>query len=147
MNPPNPVIALVENDLPTNRAFVRLLRAHGFTVEAFVSAELLLERSALPALDCMLLDIDLDGMSGLDLQQHLRQSGGRVPVIFVTGRDDPETRHRAHQLGCSDFLCKPVKSHVLVEAIAAAMARPRPDQSAASSTPVMIPGEKYHVKK
>ena len=124
MKPPGPVIALVENDLPTNRAFARLLRAHGFTVHAFVSAELLLAHNALSALDCMLLDIDLDGMSGLDLQQHLQQSGVGVPVIFVTGRDDPDARSRAHQLGCSDFLCKPVKAHVLVEAIATAMAGP-----------------------
>ena len=120
----SPVIALVENDLPTNRAFARLLRAHGFTVETFVSAELLLARKALTVVDCLLLDIDLDGMSGLDLQQRLKQQEVGVPVIFVTGRDDPAARTRAHEQGCSSFLYKPVKSQVLVEAITAAMAPP-----------------------
>jgi FixJ family two-component response regulator len=122
MNPPSPVIALVENDLPTNRAFARLLRAHGFTVETFVSAELLLARTGLAVVDCMLLDIDLDGMSGLELQQALLQQGVAVPVIYVTGRDDAAARQKAFDLGCSGFLHKPVKGHVLVEAIASAMA-------------------------
>ncbi len=118
----HPVIALVENDLPTNRAFARLLRAHGFTVEAFVSAELLLARDSQAVVDCMLLDIDLDGMSGLDLQQHLQETGVTVPIIFVTGRDDADARSRAKRYGASDYLCKPVKSQVLVEAINTAMA-------------------------
>ena len=125
MKPPIPVVALVENDLPTNRAFARLLRAHGFTVEAFVSAESLLERAALAALDCLLLDIDLDGMSGLELRQRLQRQGVGVPVIFVTGRDDPAARVLAHQLGCGAFLCKPVNGAVLVDAIRAAMAGSR----------------------
>ncbi|MES3021471.1 MAG: response regulator [Pseudomonadota bacterium] len=125
MNPPNPVVALVENDLPTNRAFARLLRAHGFTVEAYVSAELLLGRAGPASLDCLLLDIDLDGMSGLELQQLLRRQGVGVPVIFVTGRDDQAARVRAHEIGCSAFLNKPVKGEVLVEAIRAAIAGSR----------------------
>jgi FixJ family two-component response regulator len=124
MNLPSPVVALVENDLPTNRAFARLLRAHGFTVEAFVSAELLLARTSLAVVDCLLLDVDLDGMSGLDLQQYLVEKGVGVPVIFVTGRDDPAARLRAQQLGCSSFLCKPVPADVLVDAIGAAMGHP-----------------------
>lgn len=115
-------IALVENDLPTNRAFARLLRAHGFTVETYLSAELLLARSERSALACLLLDIDLDGMSGLDLQSHLQLHGDQTPVIFVTGRDDPEARVRAERLGCSGFLHKPVKALDLVDAIAAAIA-------------------------
>ncbi|MES2320262.1 MAG: response regulator [Pseudomonadota bacterium] len=122
MKPSSPVIALVENDLPTNRAFARLLRAHGFTVETFVSAELLIASGVLSLADCMLLDIDLDGMSGLDLQQLLQEQGVTVPVIFVTGRDDAAARSKAYEFGCSGFLGKPVKSHILVEAIAMAIA-------------------------
>jgi FixJ family two-component response regulator len=124
MKPASHVIALVENDLPTNRAFARLLRAHGFTVEAFASAELLLASGSLDAADCLLLDIDLDGMSGLDLQQYLAREAITVPVIFITGRDDPGVLARAQQQGCHAFLNKPVKSQILVEAIAAAMAVP-----------------------
>jgi FixJ family two-component response regulator len=121
MKPASPVIALVENDLPTNRAFARLLRAHGFRVEAFVSAELLLSSNALATASCLLLDVDLDGMSGLDLQQALLAEGHSVPIIFITGRDDPQVNARAHRQGCHAFLYKPVKSQLLVEAIVAAM--------------------------
>ena len=122
MSPSSPRIALVENDLPTNRAFARLLRAHGFQVEAFVSAELLLARPGKAVIDCMLLDIDLDGMSGLDLQDQLQRQGDSTPIIFVTGRDDPGACARAHQLGCRAFLYKPVKADLLVAAIAKAIA-------------------------
>jgi FixJ family two-component response regulator len=115
------VIALVENDLPTNRAFARLLRAHGFKVEAFGSAEQLLARPAEPALSCLLLDVDLDGMSGLELQQLLREQLVATPIIFITGRDDLSVRARAFEVGCSQFLSKPVESHVLVEAIRSAI--------------------------
>ncbi|HEU4844442.1 MAG TPA: response regulator [Burkholderiaceae bacterium] len=117
-----PRIALVENDLPTNRALARLLRAHGFAVEAFASAELLLARPGHDALDCLLLDIDLDGMSGLDLQATLARQGDTTPIVFITGRDHPDARDRAGRLGCSGFLCKPVRSEVLVDAIASAIA-------------------------
>lgn len=124
MKPASHVIALVENDLPTNRAFARLLRAHGFTVETFVSAELLLASATLDAADCLLLDIDLDGMSGLDLQQYLAREAITVPVIFITGRDEPGVRARARQQGCHAFLHKPVTSQMLVAAIVSATAVP-----------------------
>lgn len=120
MNHASHRIALVENDLPTNRAFARLLRAHGFTVETFASAELLLERGGGAVLDCLLLDIDLGGMSGLDLQQHLQRHGDATPVVFITGRDDPDARSRAMRRGCG-FLAKPVQAQVLVDAIDAAI--------------------------
>ncbi|MFL6657614.1 MAG: response regulator transcription factor, partial [Massilia sp.] len=90
----------------------------------YLSAELLLARSACGMPDCLLLDIDLDGMSGLQLLQHLREQGKRIPIIFVTGRDDETARHSARTLGCSDFLRKPVSSQVLVAAIHAAISTP-----------------------
>jgi two-component system response regulator FixJ len=119
---PNPVIALVENDLSTNRALARLLQAHGFTVETFVSAELLLARTNPAIVGCLLLDLDLDGMSGFELQEVLQQQGAGLPIIIVSGRNDEDARRRAFGLGCSDFLHKPVNGQVLVAAIGAAMA-------------------------
>ena len=118
MNPhAHTTIALVENDLPANRAFSRLLRAHGFVVEAYVSGEQLAERSSGAVIDCLLLDVDLDGMSGLDLQQLLIERKDRTPIIFITGRDDAVARARAFDAGCTSFLCKPFSSQVLVDAI------------------------------
>ena len=118
MNPnANITIALVENDLPANRAFSRLLRAHGFVVEAYVSGEQLAARASAASIDCLLLDIDLDGMSGLDLQQLLLARKVTTPIIFITGRDDAVARAKAFDAGCTSVLCKPVESRVLVEAI------------------------------
>lgn len=125
-------IALVENDLPTNRAFARLLRAHGFTVESYVSAEALLTRNEPSALACLLLDIDLDGMSGLDLQSHLQLQGDFTPVIFITGRHSPAAHQRAERLGCCAFLHKPVKALDLFDAIGRAL-------TAAPLTPAASP--------
>lgn len=122
MSPAHPLIALVENDLPTNRAFSRLLKAHGFRVDAYTSAELLLSRQGQAPIDCLLLDVDLDGMSGIELQQRLRADQVHTPIIFITGRDDLSVRAAAFELGCACFLCKPVEAHVLVDAIHAAIA-------------------------
>lgn len=139
MSPHSQLIALVENDLPANRAFARLLRAHGFTVEAYLSAELLLARSSAARIDCLLLDVDLDGMSGLELQQRLRASHSPVPIVFITGRDDPAARARAYDGGCLRFLCKPVESHILVEAIDAAILTGRALQHANYHTAANLP--------
>ncbi len=124
MNLSPPVIALVEDDVAANQAFARLLRAHGYEVETFVSAERLLACMGLSRFDCMLLDIGLDGMSGLDLQRRLQKEGIGVPIIFITGGDDPGARTRAYDHGCSDFLRKPFSGGELVQAISMAMAGP-----------------------
>ena len=124
MNLSPPVIALVEDDLAANLAFARLLRAHGFAVETFESAERLLACMGLTRFDCMLLDIGLAGMSGLDLQRRLLKEGITVPIIFMTGGDDASARTRAFDHGCSDFLRKPFSGSDLVQAISIAMAGP-----------------------
>ncbi|UUZ48201.1 response regulator [Massilia sp. B-10] len=105
------------------RAGAAAAAAHGFAVEAFLSAELLLARTETNTLDCLLLDIDLDGMSGLDLQATLQHLGDTTPIVFITGRDHPDARALGRYCaGCSGFLCKPVRSEVLVDAITTAIA-------------------------
>jgi FixJ family two-component response regulator len=133
MSLPQPLIALVENDLPANRAFSRLLRAYGYAVEAHLSAESFLARTETVLPDCMLLDIDLDGMSGLDLQQLLHEQARAVPVVFLTGRPDPGAQARARACGCSAFLQKPVEGHRLVAAIETACHK---NESPVGTTPV-----------
>lgn len=121
-----PVIAVVENDLPLSRALERLLRAHGFLVRSYPSAELFRARDAAAAtIDCLLLDIDLDGMSGLDLQLQLRKERVGLPIIFITGRDDPQAKARAFAAGCDGYLCKPFESGQLTGAIGAALGKAR----------------------
>lgn len=117
------VIALVENDLPLSRALERLLRAHGYVVRSYPSAELFAAREPGTAIDCLLLDIDLDGMSGLDLQQQLRKERANVPIIFITGRDDPQAKARAFEAGCDGYLCKPFESGELTGALGAALGK------------------------
>lgn len=119
----NHVIALVENDLPLSRALERLLRAHGFEVRSYPSAELFAARGTAETFDCLLLDIDLDGMSGLDLQQQLRKQGGGPPIIFITGRDDPQAKARAFEAGCDGYLCKPFESVQLTGALSAVLGK------------------------
>lgn len=126
-------IALVENDVPTNRALARLLRISGFTVAPYHSAEQFLECLALGAPSCLIADIDLDGMSGIELQAVLRQRHPALPVIVITGGTDRETRARAEALGCSAFLHKPVGARQLLDAIVLAIAGRLPFPSSTPS--------------
>lgn len=116
---PIPVIAVVENDRPLTEALARLLRAQGLGVRTFHSAEMFLAGADRAGIDCLLLDIDLDGMSGLELQRRLRSVRDALPIIFITGRDDAHARERAFAAGCDGYLCKPFDSGQLNGALGA----------------------------
>jgi len=118
-----PHIALVENDLSTNRALARLLRISGYTVDPYYSAEQFLDCLALGPPACLIADVDLDGMSGIELQEVMRARHAGLPVIVITGSTDRDTRARAEALGCSAFLHKPVGARQLLDAIMLALAR------------------------
>ena len=115
------LVAVVDDDASFARALDRLLRASGFEVQTYPSGEDFLASTAFPQPDCLVLDIQLDGMSGLDLLRQLRALGNLAPIIFVTAHDAPEVRDEAEQAGCIVYLRKPVASHALLEAIAKAM--------------------------
>jgi FixJ family two-component response regulator len=125
-------IAVVDDDDSFARALGRLLRASGFEVQTYPSGEAFLASTALPPPDCLVLDIQLGGMSGLDLLRQLRDLGNPVPVIFVTAHDEAEVSNEAVQAGCVAYLRKPVVSRALLEAVAKAM---HPSSSMASSPP------------
>jgi FixJ family two-component response regulator len=111
------IIAVVDDDSGTLDAIGLLLDAHGFEVRAFGSAEAFLERDAMEQVDCLLLDIHLGGLSGIDLRQRLEASGSTLPVIFMTGLDDAATRGQALLAGCVAYLRKPVHARQLMDAI------------------------------
>jgi len=111
------VIAIVDDDTGTLDAIGSLLDASGFEVRAFASAEAFLERDAVGQIDCLLLDIHLGGLSGIDLQRRLVASGSTLPVIFMTGLDDAATRGQALSVGCVAYLQKPVIARQLMDAI------------------------------
>jgi FixJ family two-component response regulator len=110
-------IAVVEDDPSMLQGLNRLLLAHGFRVQTFASAELFLEGIAKCEMDCLLLDIHLDGISGIDLQRQLTSSGTNLPVIFMTAIDDEATRQEAFDAGCIAYLRKPFLAKLLIDAI------------------------------
>jgi len=122
MNERSVNVAVVDDDSSYCRALERLLRAHGFTPLIYSSAELFLRDSARPHVDCLVLDIHLDGMSGFALQDQLARAGSVPPIIFITADEGPDTPERARKAGCVDCLHKPFAGKSLTDAITRAMA-------------------------
>ncbi len=117
------VVAVVENDAAMLKALERLLRASGFAAELFSSAEQFLARPGDGKIACLLLDIDLGGISGIELQQRLVEQGDAPPIIFITSQVDGSYEARAHAMGCLAFLRKPFASPQLLGALNAAVNR------------------------
>src|SRR5260370_26564495 len=99
------------------KALERLLRAKGFDVEVFASAEAFLAGATTSEAACLVLDIHLDGISGIELRRRLTTSGSRLPVIFITALDDEATHKEAMEAGCVAYLRKPFPAHLLIGAI------------------------------
>ena len=114
-------VAVVDDDESFARAIGRLLRASGFDVNTYLSAEAFLAPTPRPRPECLVLDIQLGGMSGLELQRRLHERGDKVPIIFVTAHDAPGVRQEAQQAGCSAYFLKPVPGESLVKAITKAV--------------------------
>ena len=117
-------VSIVDDDASHCHALARLLRAYGMEVLTFASAEEYLEQGGAPGIDCLVLDIQLGGMSGFDLQSRLAATGTAPPVVFLTAHEEPETIARAARTGCA-YVRKTDPGRVLLEAIRrAAAARP-----------------------
>ena len=99
-------VALVDDDESLCRSLGRLLRASGMQPVAYGSAEGFLADTTKPRFDCLLLDVQLGGMSGIDLARQLVEQGGCAPFIFITARDDRETRAAAQAVGCVAYFLK-----------------------------------------
>ena len=116
------IVAIIEDDASMLRAARDLLDAHGFATLAFASAEEFLARGAAKYADCLLLDIDLGGMSGIELRRQLKGFDSTLLIIFMTGLDDEAIERRALETGCVAFLRKPFSQYALVDAIGKAVA-------------------------
>jgi FixJ family two-component response regulator len=110
-------IGVVDDDASMLKGIERLLGAYGFATKVFASAEAFLDRNAAADVDCLLVDIHLGGMSGIELRHHLTASGCKLPVIFMTAFDDEATRMQAQSAGCIAFLHKPFTANLLIGAI------------------------------
>jgi FixJ family two-component response regulator len=105
---------VVEDDADERTALGRVLCASGFAVKSYESAEEYLGTTATEPV-CLLVDLQLGGLSGLDLLRELRISGSTLPVIIITATDDAGIRSEAEQLGCTAYLRKPFQGRALVE--------------------------------
>jgi FixJ family two-component response regulator len=105
--PPSSLVAVIEDDAVSRSALGRLLQDGGFEPALFSSAEAFLASRANRAWLCLIVDVHLTGMSGIDLQQRLRTEGCEVPMIITTGDRADMIRERAQQAGCIAFLLKP----------------------------------------
>ncbi|MGY4284207.1 FixJ family two-component response regulator [Bradyrhizobium sp. LM2.7] len=110
-------IAIVDDNPSMLQGLNRLLSAHGFRVQTFASAELFLDNIAKCEANCLLLDIHLGGISGIDLQRRLSSTGTDLPVIFMTAIDNEATRQEAFDAGCIAYLRKPFLAKLLIDAI------------------------------
>ncbi|MEI9978591.1 MAG: response regulator [Edaphobacter sp.] len=121
------VIAIVDDDEPLHEALGSILRAAGFPISTFCSAEDFLNSPHRETTACLILDVRLPGMSGIELQRRLLADHSWMPIIFISGHADASLRDVAMRAGVIDFLSKPVRSDALLKAIRSALAT-RPDQ-------------------
>jgi FixJ family two-component response regulator len=110
-------VAIVEDDAGMRRALERLLDANGYGTVGYSSAEAFLQSSAIDRAACLIVDIQLEGMSGIMLRRRLAASGSTLPVIFVTAIDAAETEREAIETGCVAYLRKPFPSDRLIAAV------------------------------
>jgi FixJ family two-component response regulator len=120
------VVAVVEDDDSARKALGRLLEAGGFEPALFDSAEAFIDAPPAPAPLCLILDVQLGGMSGIDLQSHLRRAGSDLPIIVTTGFREEAIRSLAEKNGCSGFLFKPFNADLLLALIEAISRQPKP---------------------
>jgi two-component system response regulator FixJ len=122
------LVSIVDDDESLRRSVRNLLSSVGFRVETFASAEAFLESAHLSITGCVVLDLRMPGMSGLDLLMHLAATGSRIPVIILTAHSDDESCRRTLQAGAVAFLGKPFHGEALLSAVRRALAEtgPRP---------------------
>jgi FixJ family two-component response regulator len=122
----NSRISIVDDDASVRKAIKRLLKSAGFHAEAFASAEEILNSGRLTGTVCLVLDVRMPGMSGVELQERLIALGCAIPIIFITAHADEEDRARALQRGAVDCLQKPFSDETLLNAIAKAIGTTSP---------------------
>lgn len=120
------MIGVVDDQQSVRDALSSVIRSVGYRSSLFASAEAFLQSGQLTETDCILLDIFMPGLTGLDLQARLRQMNCAIPIIFITGDSDDDLRARAFEHGAVAVLRKPIDDKALLDAIADAL-QCRPD--------------------
>jgi FixJ family two-component response regulator len=118
---PVPIVAIVDDDESIRTSLLGLLKAAGLQASAFASAEEFLDSGQQRHAACLIADIRMPGMSGLELQARLNSQDCRIPTIFITAHGDTNLRMQALRAGASEFLAKPFSDHVLLEQVRSAL--------------------------
>jgi FixJ family two-component response regulator len=114
-------ISVVDDDESVRRTTTRLIESFGLRAAAFESAETFLRSRLRDDTSCLIVDVQMSGMNGLQLQSHLAAEGSGIPVIFITSYDERESRRRAMEAGAIAFLGKPFSDEQLLKAICSAL--------------------------
>jgi FixJ family two-component response regulator len=117
------MISIVDDDQSIREATMSLLKSHGFRAEAFCSAEEFLNSPPVKETKCLILDVQMPGMNGLELQRRLNGEIRRIPIIFISAHESPEIRREARREHAVDFLSKPFTEEALIQAIHSALER------------------------
>jgi FixJ family two-component response regulator len=117
------LISVVDDDESVRRTTTLLIESFGFRAATFESAESFLRSGQLNDSSCLIVDVQMPGMNGLQLQSHLAACGCGIPIIFITAYDDKESRQRAMQAGAVEFLGKPFSDEHLLQTIRSALQR------------------------
>ena len=120
--PTREFVFVVDDDPSMLTGMKRLLKEHGFSVRPFASGAALLSHGDLRRAFCVILDINLDGQSGIELRRDIASRDGGLPVIFVTGNDSDANRSAAIEAGCIAYLPKPFSARSLIEPVERARA-------------------------
>ena len=129
MSSSNATIFVVDDDTSVRTALKRLIRSLGFTVETFDSAQTFLENESHDGPACLVLDVRMPGISGIELQEQLAEAGVQIPVIFITGHGSIPMSVKAMKAGAMDFIEKPFEDQKLIDSIHTAIARSKQDRA------------------
>ncbi len=119
------IVAVVDDDPSAREGLSSLLRSAGLRVETFASGQQFLSRGGADAPSCLVLDLQLPGLSGLELQKHMAEAGQEIPIVFLTGHGNIPASVQAMKAGAVEFLTKPVDDRELLQAIQEAVERDR----------------------
>ena len=130
----SPVIFIIDDDASVRKGLSRLLRSLGFEVETFASAEQFLAREPYQGIGCIVLDVRMPGLSGMDLQDELNRAGHSLPIVFITGHGEIPMSVQAMKRGAVDFLSKPFDDKELLRAVNEAVATARRTEAQRADT-------------
>jgi FixJ family two-component response regulator len=125
MNESDAIVFVVDDDLSVRRSTERLIRSAGLEVQSFQSARDFLKHPQPERPACLILDVRMPGLTGMDLQQELTRTGMRIPIIFITAHGDIPMSVRAMKSGATEFLTKPFRSRTLLAAVRMAIEQDR----------------------